>query len=205
MLSQEELSENELLKKRLQEVELYIESAKVTVQASPETETQSLLNIASSLKQRPGRSSKCGYFIAKCGLDTLSNVVIWPLRLIVSACRGALGFLVFMLTASTILLFLYVASQPLLYGSMYHEEFIHKNIALVELVEEGLNTGVQLGNAGIDIVRPVAPLWNFIWYWLRKLSALETRVFIVAIEEIIFFLIDGTNTALSSGLNSFCR
>lgn len=128
--------------------------------AAKPVDPQAWLDTNAALYSENGE--KCGpWCLAACLGDSIKSIVVWPIRLLYHFGAGVAGFGAWVTTTAAFLLILYVVSQPLLYGSMYHEEFIHKGVGLVELTEESLNTGVQLANTAMDIARPAAPLWNF--------------------------------------------
>ena len=118
------------------------------------------------------------HFCRKTCAALLCNSFPWFLEVIYTTFLAVIVFIQRFFAIATATVILYLISQPLLYGSMYHEEFVHRAIGAVEFSEEVLNTGVQLSNVAVDVVRPVAPLWNFVFYWIRKISMLEVGRFV---------------------------
>ncbi len=114
-------------------------------------------------------------------LEAFISSIFQTIRIVV---MGTVGLLTRTLAVGAVLLLLYALAQPLLYASMYHESGVQTGIEIVELVEESTNTAIQLTNTAMDIVRPFQPVWNFVVYWMRRLTTLQSRVMLIAIEEV---------------------
>ena len=117
--------------------------------------------------------------------------------------RGVFGLVTRTMAVGAVLLLLYVVAQPLLYASMYHESGIQTGIEAIELVEEGTNTAVQITNTAMDVVRPFQPVWNFVVYWLRRVATLQSRVMLIAIEELVNELVTSSGSSIA-GFGAGC-
>jgi len=102
---------------------------------------------------------------------------------------GILRFAAFIVMFSSVFVVIYVLMQPLLYAAANHEAAIHDGVLAVQVVEEVGNIGVDVINSGLDVVRPFRPAWNFFWFWTRRVSFFQSRVFIIAIEELVELLL----------------
>ena len=115
-------------------------------------------------------------------LESLNSAVFRGLS---SLLRGIFGLVTRTMAVGAVLVVLYLCAQPLLYASMYHESGVQTGIEAIELVEEGTNTAVQIANTAMDVVRPFQPVWNFVMYWMRRVATLQSRVMLIAIEELV--------------------
>ena len=148
------------------------------------------------------RLLKAGRWASDTALQLATGITKFFGTLVGEAVSGSVSFLWFVVLYCVV----YVVMTPLLYVADNHEVALHEGIEVVELSEDVVNFGVDLGNVGLDALRPLQPLWNFGCYWARRVIFLAARVFIIAIEEVVEALVaPRTDDAGHAALIPGCR